>query len=526
MGTKHSENSGRTIIADDGFSLDDVLRISRRQARVTFGTAASERMLASERFLAGLAIERRCIYGVTTGFGPLAGYRIEPELGTSLQRKLVYHLATGVGLPLAADIVRAIMSVRLAALVRGHSAISPEVVDLLCGCLNNDLVPVIPEKGTVGASGDLTTLAHLALVLMGEGSAWLNGQLMPADQALSTTGLKPLSLKGRTALALVNGTAAMTGIAALNAAAASQAMNICCIHAVLYCEVLEGAATAFHEAFGRIRPHVGQIEAHRRLNALSHDSGRLRPHRDLPDLLPDSLDDGIHSYINPLQDPYTLRCAPQILGAVIEVFTFHDNIIETEINSVTDNPVVFVDEEMVLHGGNFQGQHVAFAADAQSMAVVKLAEYAERRIARLVDPVMNKGLSAFLTGGRPGLDSGLMGAQVTASALVAEMRSRAIPVSIQSIPTNGNNQDTVSMGTIAARRARDQIEDLFHILAIEAIALAQAFDLRQNKDVKPFASSSTTWVKKVRECVSFLAEDRSLSAEIDKLSHALQHNDL
>jgi len=526
MDGMHSSSPIPVIIADEGLDLHEVRRIAQGQALVTFGATARTRMLASENFLSGLAAERRCIYGVTTGFGPLAGYRLEPEFGTQLQRKLVYHLATGVGSPLAPDVARAIMTIRLVTLLRGRSAVSPDVADLLCSCLNNDLVPVIPEKGTVGASGDLTPLAHLALVLMGEGQAWLNGQLMPSDQALSIVGLAPLTLAGRTALALVNGTAAMTAIAVLNAAETSRAMAICCTHAVLFCEVLEGCATAFHEAFGRIRPHAGQIEAHRRLNAIAKGSMRLRPHEDLPAMLPESAADGVHAYTAPHQDPYTLRCAPQILGAVFDVFTFHDGIVTTEINAVTDNPVILADEMSVLHGGNFQGQHVAFAADAQSIAVVKLAEYAERRIARLVDATMNKGLSTFLTGGRPGLDSGLMGAQVTASALVAEMRSRAIPVSLQSIPTNGNNQDTVSMGTIAARRAREQIADLFFILAIEAIALAQAVDLRRAADARSFAPCTTTWAAWVRSHSPFLAEDRPLSSEITAIAQRLQQDDL
>ena len=515
-------HSDPKILGDDGLRLDEIVQIARGQARVTFGPAARDRMLASERFLADLAAERRCIYGVTTGFGPLAGYRLEPGLGAELQRKLVYHLATGVGAPLPREVTRAVMAIRLATLIQGRSAVAPAVARLLCDCLDADLVPLIPEKGTVGASGDLTPLAHLALALMGEGEAWLAGELMPSNQALSRAGLAPLTLAGRTALALVNGTAVMTGIAALNTAAAGRAIEVCFTHAVLYGELLEGSATAYHEALGRVRPHPGQVEAHRRLNRIARGSERFRPHRDLPDMLPTHDAEDVHTDAPPLQDPYTLRCAPQILGAVLDVFSSHDATVEIEINAVTDNPIILADEGCVLHGGNFQGQQIAFAADMQSIAVVKLAEDAERRIARLLDVTMNKGLGPFLTGGRPGLDSGLMGAQVTASALVAEMRSRATPVSIQSIPTNANNQDTVSMGTIAARRAREQLADLFQILAIEAIGLAQAVDLRKRQDTRAFAPSTARWAAWVRERTCFIGEDRPLSSEIQMLARQLE----
>ena len=531
MGRAHvtNEEAGRTaraILIDNGLALADVISIAAGAGQPVIGPAAVQRMEASQRFLASLADERRCIYGVTTGFGPLAGYRLEPGLGPELQRKLIYHLASGIGAPFPPRIVRAIMAVRLATLVQGRSAAAPAVAELLSACIACDLIPVIPEKGTVGASGDLTPLAHLALALIGEGQAWLSGTLLPSGQALAQAGLQPLVLDGRTALALVNGTAVMTGVAALNSAAAGRALDISCLHTVLFCEVLQGSASAFHEAHGRVRRQRGQIEVHRRLNTLAAGSAWLRPHADLPEILPVAPSDGVHELTAPLQDPYTLRCAPQILGAVWDVLAFHDGIVETEINAVTDNPIVLADEQRVIHGGNFQGQHVAFAADALATAVLKLAEYAERRIARLTDATMNAGLGPFLTGGRAGLDSGFMGAQVTASAQVAEMRTRAIPASVQSIPTNGNNQDIVSMGTIAARRCHEHLADLRLILAIEALALAQAVDLRRRVSDRNFAGKTAGWAEWVRSQAPFLAADRSLSTEIQALAQALDAQEL
>jgi tyrosine ammonia-lyase len=507
------------VLFDDGITLRDVWALASGRAVPVLGTLALQRMARSAGFLDGLAAERRCIYGVTTGFGPLAGYRIEPALGPALQRKLIYHLASGVGAAFCRRVTRAIMAVRLATLAQGRSAVAPEVACLLAACLARDVVPVIPEIGTVGASGDLTPLAHLALALLGEGEVWGDGGRVASAAALAQAGLKTLTLAGRTALGLVNGTAAMTGLAALNSEAARLALDISFVHAVLYCEVLEGSASAFHEAHGRVRGQKGQIEAHARLNAIASLSAWLRPHADLPGLLPDAAaPSGVHERVAPVQDPYTLRCAPQILGAVLDVLAFHDGIVETEINAVTDNPIVLAEEDLLVHGGNFQGQHVAFAADALAMAVVKLAEYAERRIARLTDSAMNKGLGPFLTGGLPGLDSGFMGAQVTSSALLAEMRTRAVPACIQSVPTNANNQDTVSMGTIAARRCRDQLTDLRRILAIEALALAQAADLRRLAQSRPFAPATSRWVAWVREGARFVGEDRPLSGEIERLA--------
>jgi tyrosine ammonia-lyase len=519
------------------------------RAPATVGAAARARMAASSAALARCVEERRLIYGVTTGYGPLARHHVDPAHAPALQRNLLYHLASGVGRPLAVAHARAVMAARAASLARGFSGVGAAVHALLVACLNRGVVPVIPEQGTVGASGDLTPLAHVALVLIGEGQAWVVadgdgdaalGTPMSGADALAAVGLAPVTLGHKEGLALVNGTSAMTGIAAVNAERARRAAALMARLAVLHAEVFGGHLEAWDARFGVARPHPGQRAAHATLARLAAGSARLVAAVQPPPHLAPMDADGLHSEPEPPQDPYTIRCVPQELGAILDVLAFHARIVETELNSATDNPLVFADADdpaappAVLHGGNFYGQHVAFASDALSTAVVKLAAWSERALARLTNPAYNKGLPAFLHAGPPGLSSGFMGAQVTASALVAEMRTLAVPASIQTIPTNNDNQDVVTMGTIAARKASVQLDQAWHVLAIQALALAQAAALRAG-DVAAddaalaragFAPASRALVAAVRAVAPPLAADRPLSGEIQALAAALQAHPL
>lgn len=501
----------------------DVWRIATGEGRAVVGAAARERMRAAAAVLDRAARERRVVYGLTTGFGPLARHQVDPAAAGELQHRLLLHLASGVGPPLARVHVRALMAARVATLARGHSGVDEAVVDLVLGCLARDVTPVVPERGTVGASGDLTPLAHVALVLVSEGRATVGGVELPGGEALRRAGLAPVRLTRRDGLALVNGTAAMTGIGTVNAVRAQGLAELALRCAALLAEVLGARGEAWDPRLGTARPHPGQRLAHTRLATLVQGSTRLRR---APRTLAEPSTEAIHDAGEAHQDAYTLRCVPQLLGAVLDVVAWHEGVVATELRSATDNPLVFAGPEpgddAIVHGGNFFGQHVAFASDALMTATVQLAVWAERAVARLCHPGYNRGLPAFLHGGTAGIDAGLMGAQVTATALVAEMRTRAVPASMESIATNNDNQDVVTMGTIAARGAAAQLDLAAQVLAILALALARARDLRLAADARPFAEEAEALVAAVRTVSPPLEADRALGPELQALAPMLE----
>jgi tyrosine ammonia-lyase len=500
-----------------GLSLDKLEDVAYGLPLI-LGEAVNRKIESSHDRLSRYLQENRRIYGVTTGYGPLADTLIGSNYSEELQRNLIAHLSAGVGAPLGRLHTRATMAARIGALAQGHSGISPAALHTLLQCLNRDAIPVVPSMGTVGASGDLTPLAHIAGALMGHGEMCLGGgEPRPADEVLQSIGMTPFEPGGKDALALVNGTSAMTGIAGLNGMSAERALRWSALLCAGHAEVLDGRLEAWHSAFGEVRPHPGQQRLHRWLNLLARpteraaeDSNRVQPSE-------------VTRLDSAIQDPYSLRCAPQLLGAVSDQIDWHNQTVHIELNSVTDNPILPDGLDGVLHGGNFYGQHVAFASDALANAVITMAVHAERRIARLCNPRLNKGLPAFLQADNTGLQSGFMGAQVTASALLAEMRTKAVPASIQSIPTNGDNQDVVTMGTIGARRAGELLELLNNLLAIDALMVAQAVDLRieQNQGFRPGASV-TELLAWVRSRVPRLTHDRPMNRDIANLSRCLQ----
>lgn len=506
---------------------DDVWAVAVSGAYVAASSELAPLMDASEAFLARCIQERRRIYGVTTGYGPQARYDVDPAASHRLQRNLLYHLATGVGAPLSPAHTRAMMIARASNLARGYSAVSRAAFTLILECLNRGVLPVVPEMGTVGASGDLTPLAHLGLLLIGEGSASVDGVVMPGAAALERTGLHPIELGAKDGLAIVNGTAAMTGIAALNGAGAERAFHTALRLGALYAESLHAHAEAFDRRFGVARPHAGQQQAHAFLAELFAGSARLKPSVQPPPQLDDARGAVSSARVLP-QDPYSIRCLPQIFGAAFDVLAFHNQVVTCELNAATDNPLVFADDEAVLHGGNFFGAHVGAASDALALAVVNVAVHAERAIARITDVELNGGLPAFLHAPPSGVNSGFMGAQVTASALVAEMRSLASPASIQSIPTNGNNQDVVPMGTIAARKTAKLLDLLWMLLAIEALILTRARELLATTQPSSgaFSPAADALVRWVRSHAPPFDEDRPLAHEIATVSAALAQADL
>ena len=477
-----------------------------------------QRVQLSHQRLTRYLDENRCIYGVTTGYGPLANTLVGRDHCFELQQNLVAHLSSGVGAPLSRLHTRATMAARISALSRGYSGVAPDALNTLLQCLNLDAIPVVPAMGTVGASGDLTPLAHIAGALMGQGEIRLAGCApRPAREVLEAIGVAPFEPGGKDALALVNGTSTMTGIAGLNGTGASRALRWSALLSAAHARVLGGRLEAWHPAFGELRPHPGQQRLHRWLNRLAGNAGQASA--DPLTVEADSL-----AYLDAaIQDPYSLRCAPQLLGAVSDQIEWHDRTVHTELNSVTDNPVLPEDPELVLHGGNFYGQHVALASDALANAVITMAVHAERRIARLCNPRLNVGLPAFLQPENTGLQSGFMGAQVTASALLAEMRTMATPASIQSIPTNGDNQDVVTMGTIGARRSGELLQLLCLMLAIDALMVVQALDLRSDEaGGASFDGACGRLQAWVREQSPKLVRDRPLTADIERIAKSLQ----
>ena len=521
---KEGNSPARRRLLDIGGALgvNEVYALSAGLRQMRLGRAAAARMRASEKTLLRLVADHRLIYGVTTGYGPLAGRGIAPERVEELQHNLLLHLAAGVGAPLSEIHTRAMMAVRAANLARGHSAISAQVFQLLMDCVNLGVVPIVPEMGTVGASGDLTPLAHMALVLVGEGEAMVDGLRLPGHAALARRNLSPVTLGHKEGIALVNGTSAMTGISAINAVLARRAADFGLRLGLMYGEVMGARVDAWDARFGEIRPHRGQQKVHRDLLAWAADSGRLQASEASPRRITVTNSEGVTAVTPVPQDPYSLRCLPQIFGAIQDVLDFHEGIVATEIVSATDNPLVFPDSDEILHGGNFYGQHVAFAADALANAVTKIALHAERSLARICNPLLNGGLPPFLTGGTVGLHSGFMGAQVTGTALIAEMRTLATPASIQSIPTNNDNQDVVTMGTIAARKTARLIDLCWHVLAIHAMALTQAIELQGGTG---FSRSSRRLAASVRKISAPLEKDRSLSADIAGVASRFQLHD-
>ncbi len=521
-----------TLDPDRDVTLGEIWAISEGRAAVEPGPGLSAHLARSRELLERLIAENRRVYGVTTGFGPLACQHVTPAVAEQHQQNLIYHLTSGVGAPFTIAETRAILAARLVSLSKGHSGIRPATFSLLVECLNRNVIPVVPSQGTVGASGDLTPLAHIALGLMGEGEIWLDGVPAPAAEALSRMELTPVTLAAKEGLALVNGTSAMTGLAARNGYLARQILAVSTRFSLLFAEVLGGKIEAYAPEISRVRPHPGQQRIAAELFALAQGSTRLEPLTEPPRIDAAEAQDGVIADQPLLQDPYTIRCAPQILGAVADTIDHHDRVVGCELNSVTDNPLLFpsVDDPaygFVRHGGNFFGLPVGLASDSLHTALIYLGVLGERQIARLCDPLLSGGLPPYLQGDRTGLQSGLMGAQVTASALVAEMRAGAMPVSIQSIPTNNNNQDVNPMGTVAARHTSRAIHSLFRLLAIEGIALAQAHDLRvaQRPDQR-FSQASTALVREIRRHVEYLGQDRPLYRDIERLARALHTIDL
>ncbi|MFW5855373.1 MAG: histidine ammonia-lyase, partial [Thermodesulfobacteriota bacterium] len=411
----------------------------------------------------------------------------------------------GVGRALEPEIVRGVLALRIQDLARGNSGIRLETVNRLAALLNKDICPVIPEQGSVGASGDLAPLAHLSLVLLGMGEAFYNGERIPGKEALKRAGIAPVELEAAEGLALINGTQVMTAVGGLAAHDALELSKITDIAAAMSLEVLMGSRTEFDPRIHQVRPHPGQGAAADNMLRLVQNSEIITSHKDC----------------RRIQDAYTLRCSPQVHGASRDAVDYTAGVLETEMNSSTNNPLIFAESEEFLLGGNFHGQPVALALDFLCMALSELANISERRVERLVNPMLS-GLPAFLVSDG-GLNSGFMIAQYTAAALVSENKTLCHPASVDSIPTSANKEDHVSMGTISARKARKVVENTENVVAIELLCAAQAMDLFTN--LKPGEGSLAAY-RTIRDSVSHLDEDRILSTDIEAVSGLIREGRL
>jgi histidine ammonia-lyase len=471
----------------------------------------------SRKLIESLAAQPRAIYGINTGFGPLSAFRVSNEEQAQHQVNLLHHLSVGQG-PLFSEVeTRAMMLARANALARGYSGIREELIDLLLAALNRGLLPEIPSEGSVGASGDLVPLAHMARLLVGFGHARLNGQRLPAAEALKKVELSPVTLQSKEGLALVNGTSVMTGLAALSTHEADRALRWMEQLTACLFQVLGGEPEALCQQAQRARGFRGQSLVAQRI------SDALRTHPDFAKRIDDHQWGTQPKAVDPgaeIQDPYSLRCTPQILGAFQEALWHVEQVVTRELNASTDNPLVFADTEMVIHCGNFYGQQIAMVSDYLRMGLIKLALLADRQIERLVNWRYSRGLPPLLAAGAPGLNTGFGGAQLLATSLAAEARLLGTPASIQTISTNANNQDVVSMGCTAAKMTRTALPLLWKLLAIEALAVAQAADARKSDQV--MGGDYRKLHELVRRASPKLEADRPLFEDIQRVTALLQ----
>ncbi|MCC6650294.1 MAG: histidine ammonia-lyase [Candidatus Eisenbacteria bacterium] len=448
-------------LGETKLALDDVVDVARGSRRIEIAPDAMTRMRASRAVVDRAVAQSRVVYGVTTGFGELKDRRIPPEDTRTLQVNLLRSHSAGVGPAASREVVRAMLLLRANSLAQGFSGVRPDVVEMLLAMLDREVTPIVPLQGSVGASGDLAPLAHLACVLIGEGEAWLGDQRMPAGLALRGAGLQPLTLEAKEGLALINGTQFSTALAALACADAQSLWEAAVAAAALSTEVLLGSFTPAREDIQRLRPYKGALEVARRLRAYSEGSALVES----------------HAGCGRVQDAYSLRCVPNVMGASWDAIMHVEQQLEIELNSVNDNPLILAEGDEAVSAGLFHAQPVALVADYLKIAVAEIASLSERRIDRLVDSRVSE-LPACLAG-NPGLESGYMMAQYTAASLVSENKSLAHPASVDSIPTGAGVEDHVSMAPIAGRHARRIVENSAHVVALELLCGCRALEFRR-----------------------------------------------
>jgi histidine ammonia-lyase len=495
----------------DVTTLADLEAVARGAPAPPLDAADRERLTAARGVIEAALAEGHAVYGVTTGFGHLASVQIAPADAAQLQLNLVRSHAVGSGPPLEADVVRGMMFLLAGSQRRGHSGVQPAIVELLLAMLERGVVPVVPSRGSVGSSGDLAPLAHLALVLLGEGEAVIDAERLPGAGALARAGLEPVTLGPKDGLALINGTHLMAATGGLAAVEAARLIETAIVAVALSLEAFKGSTVPFDERLQRIRPQPGQARVAARLRALLAGSDVVASHADC----------------GRVQDPYTLRCAPQVIGAVSDALAYVTGALERELEAVTDNPLVFPAHTQpaspagtggeVLSGGNFHGQPLGLPLDHLALAMTELASFSERRTYALLSPSYAE-LPPFLSP-RPGLSSGLMIAQYAAAALVNECQVLAHPAGAGSIPTSAGQEDFNSMGAWSALKARRVVEHASHVIATELVCACQGLEFHRPLRTTPDLEAA---VERVRAYVPRVEEDRSLAGELEGLARALR----
>ncbi len=494
---------GHINIDGKSLNLDNFIEVTRKNKEIKLTQEAIEKINKSRAYVDMLVEEERVVYGITTGFGKFSDVRIKEEDTKALQRNLIISHSCGVGNPLEEEIVRGIMLLRVNALSNGNSGIRLSTLECLIDMLNKGVHPIIPEKGSLGASGDLAPLAHMVLTMIGEGEAIYKGQRMPSKEAMEKAGIDIIELTSKEGLALINGTQVMTSVGAHTLYDGINLSKTSDIIVGLTMEALNGITTAYDEKVHKVRGHKGQIDTASNVLRILENSKNTTEQGDLR-----------------VQDAYSLRCTPQVHGASKDALEYIKSKVEIEMNAVTDNPIVFSDEDEVISGGNFHGQPMALPFDFLAIALSEIANISERRLERLVNPALSEGLPAFLTE-EGGVNSGYMIVQYAAAALVSENKVLAHPASVDSIPSSANQEDHVSMGTIAARKAREIMGNVRKVLAMELMAACQGIDMRGNKGL---GLGTEIAYQLVREKVSRIHQDVVMYLDINACEDLLISN--
>jgi histidine ammonia-lyase len=491
-------------INGNDLSFNDLREVVYEQRPVELAEGARKKVIAAREVVEKLLRENRVAYAINTGVGKLSDVHIEPAQNRQLQVNLIRSHSAGVGEPLSQEETRAMMLLRANSLAKGFSGVRPEVIDLICAMLNKGVHPVVPSQGSVGASGDLAPLAHLALAMIGEGQVW-EGNSRTSSEALQRAGIKPLVPEAKEAISLINGTQAMLAVGTLSLLAAETLAETADVLGAMSLDALHGTDVAFDARIHDARPHAGQTQVAANLRRLLKGSEIRESHKDC----------------GRVQDAYSLRCIPQVHGAVRDTLAFCRRTFEIEMNSAVDNPLVFVKshgEGDIISGGNFHGEPLAFALDYLAIALSALAGISERRIERLVNPALNEGLPPFLAPDA-GINSGFMMPQVTAAALASENKGLAHPASVDSITTSGNKEDYVSMGMTAAIKLKRVIANATNVLAIEACAAAQALDfLAPLKSSQPLQKAHAA----IRKVSPKIEHDRVFADDFAKLAELIR----
>ncbi len=494
----------RTVVVDGtALTVDDVVAVARKQARVVPGDGLDTSMASAQELVQRVVDNDEIVYGITTGFGALASTRIPPERASDLQYDLIRSHAAGVGRLMSPEIVRAMLLCRARTLAQGHSGVRPIVVRTLLALLENDILPAVPSQGSVGASGDLAPFAHLALPLIGEGFVLGEDGPVASLPVLEAAGIKPLELQAKEGLSLLNGTEGMLAQGCLAVARARHLVDADDAACALSIEALMGSSRPFEERIHNLRPHPGQIESARRISELLAGSEISESHHD--------------DFGHQVQDAYSLRCAPQVHGAVRDTIDHAERVFTIELGAVVDNPIVFPEDGEVVSAGNFHGQPLAFALDFLAIAVAELGSISERRTDRMLDPTRSNGLTPFLAT-TPGVSSGYMITQYTAAAIVAENRILAHPASVDTIPTSGLQEDHVSMGWGAATKLATVLDNTSRVIAIELMCAAQGSEQRGMR-----LAEGTAAVKDVvRSVCEPLVEDRPPGIDIESIAALIE----